>query len=88
MMTGDVCRAKCGAPARYVGFGVALYVSAMCNDLSADDAKPAKGGETRLPLPENDAVLAANSALHAYIAIQKREAAPAGMAREREDDQC
>ncbi len=48
---GDVCRAKCSAPARYIGGGKCLFVSSMCNGLSTDDARPATGGEERFPLP-------------------------------------
>jgi hypothetical protein len=50
---GDVCRAKCTAPARYVGDGQCLFVSAQDNSLNLDDARPAKGGEENLPLPSD-----------------------------------
>ncbi len=48
---GDICRAKCSAPARYLADERCLYVSAMCNELSEDEACPATGGEERFPLP-------------------------------------
>ena len=48
---GDICRAKCSAPARYLGGGKCLFVSSMCNALCVDDARPATGGESALPLP-------------------------------------
>ena len=51
---GDYCRAKCSAPARYVGNGKCVYVSAMCNDLSHDDAAPAKGDEDTWPQADDD----------------------------------
>ena len=54
MQFGDLCRAKCSAPARYLGHGRCLFVSAMCNDLMDDEARPATGGEDRYPLPTHD----------------------------------
>jgi hypothetical protein len=48
---GKRCRAKCTAPARYIGFGKCLYVSAMTNELCVDWATPPKGNESKLPLP-------------------------------------
>ena len=50
---GDQCRAKCGAPARYIGNGRCLFVSASCNDLCKDDAAPPKGNEHEFPLPDD-----------------------------------
>lgn len=54
MKTGDLCRAKCSAPARYLGDGRCLFVSACDNSLMEDDAIPAVGGEERLPLPTDE----------------------------------
>ena len=48
---GAPCRARCSAPARYIGFGKCLYVSAMCNDLGVDLAKEPTGNESDFPLP-------------------------------------
>lgn len=56
MKFGDVCRARCSAPARYIGSGKALFVSAMDNDLGINDAIEPIGGEERLPLPSDDAL--------------------------------
>ena len=56
LQVGDVCRTAEGAPARYIGGGRALYVSAMCNDLGVSEARFAKGGEERLPLPTDEEV--------------------------------
>lgn len=53
MKPGDICRAKCSAPARYLMKGKCLFISAMCNDLMTDDAVPATGGEERFPLPSD-----------------------------------
>ena len=49
MKIGDFCRARCTAPARYIGNGRCLYVSASTNDICEDDSRPATGGESRLP---------------------------------------
>ena len=54
MNHGDICRARCGAPARYLKDGRCLYISAQDNDLGVDWAKEATGGEERLPLPSDD----------------------------------
>ena len=47
----EACRARCGAPARFIGDGLCLFISAMSNDLCVDMALPAIGGELSLPLP-------------------------------------
>jgi hypothetical protein len=54
MQFGQFCRAKCSAPARYIALGKCLYVSAQDNSLCVDDARPAVGGEDRLPHPSDD----------------------------------
>ena len=51
MKIGDICRTRQGAPARYIGNDKALYLSAMCNELSVADSAPRVGGEEKLPLP-------------------------------------
>ena len=51
MKFGEMCRTKQGAPARYIGNGKALYVSAMDNDLVVSDAINRSGGEENFPLP-------------------------------------
>lgn len=51
MRFGDTCRALCGAPARYVGFGICAYVSGQSNCVHLNPAIPACGGEDHLPLP-------------------------------------
>jgi hypothetical protein len=48
---GDVCRAKCTAPARYFGYGLCLYISSSCNDLCIDAAEQTFSDEETLPLP-------------------------------------
>jgi hypothetical protein len=52
---GDFVRAKCSAPARAIGNGKCVYVSAMCNDLSVDDIDMAAEWENGydLPLPSD-----------------------------------
>lgn len=54
MKRGDGCRARCSAPARYLGNGKCLFVSAMTNELCVDEATEATGGEERLPLPSDE----------------------------------
>lgn len=75
---GDVCRAKCTAPARYIGDlnGVpyCLFISAMCNDMCADEARPATGGESGLPLPTSRDVDVASVALTTARMALRREA--------------
>lgn len=61
LQPGDVCRTTEGAPARYIGFGRALYVSAMTNDLCRSTAVMPKGGEEKFPLPTDEEV-----ACHAF----------------------
>ncbi len=63
MRLGDICRAKCTAPARYVDKGLCLYVSAQDNEIMMDKAAPAKGGEKRLPLPSDEMLQGAWAAL-------------------------
>lgn len=53
---GDPCRTKEGAPARYIGKGEALFVSASTNDLLVSRARLAQGGEERFPLPTDEEV--------------------------------
>jgi hypothetical protein len=50
LVIGEVCRAGL-TPARYVGGGKALGVSAQDSDLILRDATPPKGGEGKFPLP-------------------------------------
>ena len=54
MKRGDLCRAKCTAPARYLGGGKCVYVSAMDNSLNIDDVEPPTGREGACPLPGDD----------------------------------
>ena len=58
---GDICRAKCTAPARYIGNGRCLYVSATTNDIGEDNAQPATGGENNLPLVSDKEIEAWNT---------------------------
>ena len=53
MKRGDVCRARCTAPARYLGEGKCVYVSAMCNEVEMDEARTPQGDEERFPLPSD-----------------------------------
>ena len=53
MEFGDVCRARCTAPARYIKDGVCGYISSMCNDLCCDIAESPTGGEMELPFPSD-----------------------------------
>lgn len=53
MRRGDVCRARCTAPARYLGNGQCVFVSAMGNEVEMDEARPPEGGEERFPLPSD-----------------------------------
>lgn len=50
---GDVCRAKCSAPARYIGNGKCIYISSMGNERGVDDAEPPRGGEETFPLVDD-----------------------------------
>ena len=59
MKLGDICRAACTAPARYLADGKCLFVSAMCNDLCIDKAAPPMGGEDKMPLPSDEELRAA-----------------------------
>lgn len=54
MDIGDPCRAKCSAPARYLGSGRCLYVSACGNELGEDDAEMPCGNEHDFPLPSDE----------------------------------
>lgn len=53
---GDFVRAKCSAPARAIGNGKCLYVSAMSNDLCKDDIDMQVEwiNPYNLPLPSDD----------------------------------
>jgi len=51
---GAICKARCSAPARSLGNGRCLFVSAMCNELSEDESMPPQGGEERYPLPDDE----------------------------------
>jgi hypothetical protein len=59
---GDRVRVKCGATGRYVGYGLALVVSAQDNDLFLDEATSIAGHPT-LPAPSNEALAGAYEAL-------------------------
>lgn len=55
MKLGDVCRAKCTAPARYLKDGRCLFIPVLDpNEFQEDDAIPPKGGEERFPLPTDE----------------------------------
>lgn len=61
---GDIARAKCSAPGRYLGSGLVLYVSAQDNDLFVDVWD--ENGEPitqDFPMPGDDALIAANAGL-------------------------
>lgn len=53
---GDLVRAKCTAPARAIGNGKCVYVSAMCNELCVDDIDMGAdwSNEYNLPLPDDE----------------------------------
>lgn len=53
MERGDICRARCSAPARYLGQGKCVFISAMGNEVEMDEARPPGGGEERFPLPSD-----------------------------------
>lgn len=53
---GALCRARCGPPARYLGGGLALFVSCQGNDLFRDEAAPPVAGEGGFPLPTDEEV--------------------------------
>lgn len=59
MQYGDICRAACGAHARYMCDGLCLYRSSMTNEFFVDYAKSPTGTEGSLPLPSDDALDAA-----------------------------
>lgn len=59
MTLGDHCRTTSGAPARYVGYGLCLYISCQDNELCMHRCRPATGGEAELPQPFDDEVHAA-----------------------------
>lgn len=61
---GDVCRSHDGHPARYIGWGKALYLSG--DDLAVHDAIPPREGESVEPLPTDDQVQAASAAVRHY----------------------
>ena len=44
VVIGGLCRTTEGAPARYLGNGRAIYISAMCNEVCISRARPAIGG--------------------------------------------
>lgn len=47
---GDVCRARCTAPARYFGDGFCLYISAQDNELGICKACARVDAEENIPL--------------------------------------
>lgn len=51
---GDTCRARSGAPARYLQDGWCLFVSCMSNDLCITKAAPKEGREEEFPLPDDE----------------------------------
>ncbi len=57
---GDICLAKCTAPARYFGHGKCLYISCSDNDLGIDDAESLYKNEHNFPLPTDELLSAAN----------------------------
>lgn len=64
---GHMCRAKCSAPAKYIGRGKCLFISAMDNDLCVDDAVPPIGNESSFPLPPHTVMMKAASLLHILV---------------------
>ena len=54
MKFGDICRASCGAPARYLKEGRCLFICSSNNDLSIDRAIDPTGGEEQFPLPSDE----------------------------------
>lgn len=58
---GAPCRLSVGSPARFLGAGRGLAVSAQDNDLLRGDALPPKGNEQEFPLPSDQQVLVSMS---------------------------
>jgi hypothetical protein len=72
MKHGDLCRARCTAPARYLAAGKCMFVSAMCNELALAAAVPATGGEERFPLPSDEEMAGALAVMvHLYPGCQR-----------------
>lgn len=72
MNRGDRCRGKCSAPARYVGQGLCLFVSAQDNSLAVDFAVEPTGGEDALPAPSDEELDGAKAMLdHFRFAVKK-----------------
>ena len=66
---GAPCRSKEGVSARYIGFGLCLWVSSTePTDLECSEWSPGEAQTTR-PLPSDDAVLAAKLAIQAFERI-------------------
>ncbi len=57
MKTGDYCRAKCHAPARYLTDGLCTWISSQSNDLCVSEAGP-KTMKPDLPMPSEGEVFA------------------------------
>lgn len=69
MRFGDVCRASCSAPARYLNDGLCVWISCMSNDVMVTEAAEATGGEARFPLPTDEMLHAAGAGVRAGRAL-------------------
>jgi hypothetical protein len=72
MRRGDKCRARCGAPARFAGFGMCCYVSALDNEIAVDRVDPSGTASDTLPHPSDRCV----RIVHAALAASDRFANP------------
>jgi hypothetical protein len=73
MRPGDVCRARCTAPARYLAEDLCLYVSAMSNDLSVDVAEEQSVVFANPVLPSDEAVAGALAVMRSAWARKNRK---------------
>lgn len=72
---GDRVKTKCTATGRYIGYGLALFVSAMCNDLCIDRVALDDEPHPDLPVPSDDAAYAAAEAvrhMRSYALAEQR----------------
>lgn len=63
MIFGDYCRAKCTAPARFIGDGLCLYVSCQSNDFFIDEVDPAGEANPSLVHPTLRECMAATAGM-------------------------
>lgn len=69
---GDRVRVRCTATGRYLRDGLALFVSAMSNELCIDRVAEGEPHPT-LPVPSDDAIAGAFEAL-TYARVEQRRA--------------